>query len=242
MKKTVLSIFLAPILGLMSQGVSATPIVAIDLSPLPGIQTMLTVAPGAPSFIASVVAYDDGSAVPGPTPVTVTSAIFDVTSSAAGVAALGPSATAGTFAGALAAALDAFSVAPTAPGIPLTPGLPPVPGSLGTVGYFDALPFPAGGALLPIDMALSPTMFIDLINFTVTPGVIEGITTLAVSPFPIFGVSPPVPVSVPLVPAPLPASVTVMATPTPEPSTVLLLSAGVLGFAGSRWRRSRHGG
>lgn len=221
-----IAILLLPLILAVTSAASATAIVAIDLSPAPGIQSMLTVLPGAPSFTASVVAYDDGSA---PTPVIVISSILDVTSSATGVAALGPVATAGTLAGGLTIALDAFSFGPTPPGVPLMPGLPPGPGTLGTVGYFDL----AGiGAPLPIDMTPMPTMFIDLIAFTVMPGAVAGTTTLAISPFPIAG-----PGGVPLVPGPLGASVTIV----PVPAALLLLSSGLLGLVSLGWRRLRFG-
>ncbi len=167
MKPIITRFILLFLMGVFTPTIMAAPVVAIDLdSGTAGIQSSLSVLSGT-VLSASLVAYDDGTG--GSSLIGTVGA--DVSSSDTGVASLGLTATAGSFANFFAAAVDAATFNPVFSGTILTPISPPATAAtLGSVGYLD---FNVVGALLPSGAA----SFIDLINFSITAG-LAGISTL----------------------------------------------------------------
>ena len=212
------------LMGLYTPTIMAVPVVAIDLdSGTAGIQSSLSVLSGT-VLSGSLVGYDDGTGGAAIGGVTT-----DITSSDAGVASLGLTATAGSFAALFSIPVDASDFfTPIAASDILNPFVSATPAALGTVGYAD-LDFMTGGAFLPVGLG----SFIDLINFSITAGSVGTsiLSTTADSLVDLFGAV----VFADVVTAELTVTSAGGGNNIPEPSILFLIALGLLGFSGRRF-------
>lgn len=149
-------------LALAALAAPAAPIIAVDLSLAPGIQSAVTARPGE-FLLIDVRVANDGLA---PSPVVFDSILLDAfhSDSTPGVSAFLPSPIAGNLTLATPLVVDAFAGLAAIPGAPLATGAAPPPagagGNLGGVGLIDLFPAPVDFILAPGASAVVFSLFV----------------------------------------------------------------------------------